>query len=130
PSDHRAASCQERWFCLATSRFAVATPSNEGLVCLDMALQKLKPIRLNHQLADLIAHSPCGLVGHAQGALQLFAADAVPRRDEKINRVKPHLQRRPRILEDRPGARIHVMPAMSARVGGTIAQLVERAVND
>src|SRR5690606_18536567 len=57
-----------------------------------------------------------------------LAAHAVARRAEQIDRVEPANQRRPRVLEDGPGGRVHMVSAMGANVGAALRQLVVRRV--
>ena len=51
------------------------------------ASRSLRPSGI--RFANLIADPPAGFVRHAQSALKLFAADAVPRRYEQVGRVDP-----------------------------------------
>ena len=50
------------------------------------------------------------------------------RRHKEVDGVEPRLQRRPRVLQDRPSARVYMRAALRARIGGTARQLVERRV--
>ena len=47
------------------------------------------------------------------------------RRNKQIDRIEPHAQRRPRVLKDRPGAGMHVRPAVRASVGRTVGETME-----
>src|SRR5437660_2068689 len=49
----------------------------------------------------------------------------MPGRDKQVDRVKPHAQRRPRILKNRARARMHVEAAMSASVCGAISETMK-----
>ncbi len=99
--------------------------ANISLIKLNMALEHFEPVRLPHKVADLLAHAPRGLVGHAKRALKFLAAHAMARRDEKIDRIEPRLQRRAAILKDRSGARINVVAAMRARKARRSGELME-----
>jgi trehalose-6-phosphatase len=73
-------------------------------------------INLAHELPDLVAHAEGALVGHAKLALQFHGRHAVPRDAEQVHGEEPVLQRRARLLERRPDARIQVVAAVLALV--------------
>ncbi len=52
----------------------------------------------------------------------------MPGRDEQIDRIEPNLQRRAGVLKNRPGSRVNVVPAVGARKGAALRELVEGAV--
>ena len=83
----------------------------------DPSHESLRPF---HELADLLAHAPRGFVGDAKRSL-------AARRDEQIDGIEPQLQRRAAALKDRPGGRVQVIPALSARERPAVRELVERA---
>jgi len=56
-------------------------------------------------------------------------AFAGARSDEKIDRIKPDLQRRPRVLKDRACCGIGVIPASGAGKCATVSHAVEHAFN-
>jgi hypothetical protein len=105
-----------------------AAPPVVSFINLDVPFEDLEAIDLIHELADLMTDAPTRLVGHADCALNFLPRDAVPRRDKQVDDVKPHLQRRAGVLEDRSGARVNVIAAMSARIGRHSGQLVERGL--
>jgi hypothetical protein len=88
-----------------------------GFVQFDMAGQQcVEAVGLLGQLPDLHAHAVGGLVGDAELALKLFAADAVARRAEEIHGIEPRNERRPRVVQDGVGSRRDLEPALRASV--------------
>ena len=69
---------------------------------------------------------PSAIVGHAKRALKLLAANAVTRRDKKIDSIKPRLQRGPAVLENGAGARIEVVAACEQEYARRLSELVKR----
>lgn len=105
-----------------------AIAANVGLVDFDMAAEPVVAVNLRHVLANLVAHAPRGLVRHSELALEFLGGDAVLRRREQVDRVEPHLERRARILEGRPGARIDVIPTILAGVSRTLFDPIEQRI--
>src|SRR5713101_8588215 len=69
-------------------------------------------VSLVHELgANQVEHAPRALVRHTDLSLQLLGRDAASRTRHHVNRVVPKVQRRGRLLEDRPDQRVNVMPA-------------------
>ncbi len=50
---------------LAKGLRAVSLAADKGLVHFHVAAESVVTVHLTHELADLVAHAPCGLVGHA-----------------------------------------------------------------
>src|SRR5207245_6573288 len=69
------------------------------------------------QRADLVEHAPRGLVGDSKLALKLLRGDSAPSAGHEEDAVEPEAQRRSRVLEDRPGHRVFIVPAELAGVG-------------
>jgi hypothetical protein len=70
-----------------------------------------------HKLAQLMAHAPSALVGHAQLALDLFGGHAMPSARHQVHGEEPLSEARPRLVKDGPSARIDMMTACLAGVG-------------
>jgi hypothetical protein len=86
------------------------------LVNLDAAFQR--PVVVSQEGPDLLEHPVRGLVGDADFALQLLRADPAAGRGHQVDRVEPKLKAHRRLVEDRPGGRVDLMPAAHAGVGG------------
>jgi hypothetical protein len=78
---------------------------------------RIELIRGAHKLADLLAHAPSRLIGHAKRALQFFAGYAVASGDKKIDRIEPRLQRGVTILKDCASAWVNVIATKGASEG-------------
>jgi hypothetical protein len=53
------------WPCRGGPCLAVLLAADVGFVDFDRTGQAVVAVHLTHELADLMAHAPCGLVGHA-----------------------------------------------------------------
>ena len=104
---------------------ANGTPADIGFVQFDNAVQRAVAINLGHVLADFVAHTPRGFVGHAQLALQFLRRYAMPRRCEKIHGIEPFLERRVGARERRADHRMNVVAAAWAGIRGHLAQAVK-----
>jgi hypothetical protein len=67
---------------------------------------------VGHDLvANLVEHSPSGLVRHAKLALQLLGRDSASSARHDVHGVEPQMQRRGRLVKDRPRCRVNVVAA-------------------
>ena len=66
-----------------------------------------------------------GLVVDADLALQLLGGDPASSARHQVDRVEPQLERRRRLVEDRPGGRVDVVPARVAVTRRAILHPVE-----
>lgn len=96
---------------------------------LDMAGQKRLHFTLVHLFADFVAHAPSGLVRHAELPLEFLAAHAVARRDEKVDRIKPDLERRPGVLKDRASGRVKMIATGGTGPRAAVAHAMKGAFN-
>ena len=79
-----------------------------GAACIGSAI-------LRHQLvANQVRHAPRRLVGDAKLPLKLLRRDAAPSAGHQVHRVEPQVQRRGRLVKDRPGRRVQVVAAAGA----------------
>src|SRR5207245_1709472 len=109
-SMHRAESHPRHRLNLAGARLA----ADVGLVHLNVAREGRGCLR--HQaIADEVEHAPRGLVAHADLSLQLLGRDSAASAGNQVDGVEPQVERRGRLVEDRPGGRMQVMAAMGAR---------------
>ena len=74
-------------------------------------------VRFVHQFANLSEHAPRALVGDSGLALNLFGRNAATGRTHQVHGVKPDSQFGARLLKDRPGQRVDVVPAGLTSVG-------------
>lgn len=77
----------------------------------------LLPVNVRHVLTDQPGHTPRGLIRHAKLALQFLGTDAVPRRREQVDRVKPQLQRGARLFKRSADRGVQVVAAPLAGIG-------------
>lgn len=89
-----------------------------------------RPVAVNraHILADHVAHAPCGFVGDAELALDLFRGNAVPRSAELKHDEKPIAKRGARAIERGASGRIDLPAAPFARVGAALGDAIEARV--
>lgn len=72
-------------------------------------------------------YAPGSLVRHAEFALKLLGRNPAAGRGHEVHPIEPRLQRRGRLLKDRPGQRVDVRAAVVARVRLALAQAMLRA---
>lgn len=104
---------------------AAPTPAHVSLVHLDHAAHRRAVVVLAEHGANLVVHPPSRLVGDSKVTLQLLRRDAAPRLRDEEHGVEPQDERVRRLVVDRPGRRVNVMPARVTTVGRVLAQLVE-----
>jgi len=109
----------------ATRTYVTRLAAHIGLISLNVAVKFVAAVNLAHVLANFVAHAPRGLVRYAKLPLQFFGGNAVPSRGEQIDRVEPHLQRRPGVLKGRTGHWGDVMAAELAGIGRAFLDAVE-----
>ncbi len=87
---------------VATALLPMPLPSpNHRFVHFDDAEEGGLEIVGAHRLADTVAEMPRGLVGHAEGALQLVGADPLLALAHEIDRGEPFPERQLGVVEDR-----------------------------
>ena len=112
-----------------TSALATRTPSADvGFIGLNVPAQRGIAVHVRHVFADLMAHAPSRLVGHAQLALKFLGGHAMALRGEQVHGVEPLLQRCVRPFEGRPDHRVNVMPARRAGISWKLLELGELAL--
>src|SRR5690349_21129201 len=75
--------------------------ADEGLIDFDFTSELLKEISILHGKPDALLHEPRGLLGDAESAVNLVAADAVLAIGFHPNADQPLVQRQRRVLHDR-----------------------------
>src|SRR5581483_3649285 len=86
-------------------------PTHERLVRLNLARQRTVVVLRHQPIADQVEHPPCGLVCHAKLTLKLLSRNPASRASHDPHRVEPQVQRRRRLMEDRPRSRIQLLRA-------------------
>jgi hypothetical protein len=81
------------------------------------------------QRANLFEHAPCGLVGDASFALNLFCGDAATSGTHEVHGVEPSLEGSGALLKDGPGQRIDMVSARLAGIGGAARNAVMLALH-
>ena len=99
-----------------------------SLISLDFAGQLGRVVLLHEVVADQVAHPPRGLVSDADLPLDRLGGHSAARTSHHVHDVEPELQRRSRLVEDRPGGGVDVMPAGIAGPGGPRGDLMELAL--
>jgi hypothetical protein len=99
-----------------------------GFVGLDRAGERTFAVVGHELVADQVEHAPCGLVRHAKLTLQLLGRDPASSASHEIHGVEPQVQRRGRLVKDRPGQRIDVVAAVVAVVGRASLHAMEAAL--
>lgn len=101
--------------CSAATLAAGLDTADERLIDLDIARQQIRR-GAAHRGAQLVTHPPRGLIRpQPQQRLKRGGADPVLRRYHQPRSLKPHGQRRPRVLEDRAGLDAHPPSAPATR---------------
>lgn len=100
----------------ATTRTG-AVPANNRLINFDLPKQGPLPVNIGNVPADMVRHTPRGLVGNAKLTLQFLRGNAMPGSGEQIDRVEPQLQRRAAVFKRRAHSRMKMMAAPLAGVG-------------
>ena len=95
----------------------LAASADVRLVNLNVTKERPFTVNVRHVLPDQIGHAPSGLVGHAKLPLQLLSGNTVAGSGEKVDGVKPQLQRRAAILEWRACRWVKVMAAGLTGIG-------------
>ena len=92
-------------------------PVATNIIFIDFHIpgQKKFPINVGHVLADELRHAPRRLVSHAKLAFKFFGRDAMPGSGEKVNGIKPQLQRCAGILKRGSDCWVQMMAAPLAR---------------
>lgn len=106
--------------CLAlgsASTYAGTITADNCFIHFHIAFERPLAINFGNVLPDKIGHAPRGLVRHAKLTLQFLRGNTMPGRGEKVDGIKPELQRSARVLERRPGGGVKMMPAPLANVG-------------
>jgi len=85
-----------------------------GLIRFDHAREKVAA--LIHQLANLMPHAPCGLVGYAKLTLQFLRANPVLAGRHQEHGEEPSAKLCAAFVEDRALAGVNLMTAIGARV--------------
>jgi hypothetical protein len=98
-----------------------------GLVRLNRAGKRPFGVVGHNLVTDQVEHAPCGLVRHTKLALQLLGRDPASSARHDVHGVEPQMQGRGRLVENRSGGRVNVMPAGVAVVSGAILDAVELA---
>lgn len=102
----------------AASASSFAPTSEVRFVHFDLAPKAADWILLviGQHGSNLLEHPPCGFVGHARLALNLFRAYPASRGSHEINGIKPSREWSRRFVKDRVGGRVNVMAAVIAGV--------------
>ena len=108
---------------------ALASPADVRFVGFHMPVQRGIAVRLGHVLADLMAHAPGRLVGHAKLSLKLLGRNTVAGSREQIKRVEPLRKRRVRPLKGRALHGADLVAAPLTAIDGALAQAVKLAVD-
>lgn len=124
---YRAAALDYARHCgLASSAMPALARSNATdvrLIGLHYSLEL--PTIVSHQLADLVRHSPCGLVGHAKLTFQFFCSDSVAAGGHEEDCEEPRHKRGAGLVEYSASSRIKLVAAPSARIRAALNNRVE-----
>jgi len=101
----------------SASATAMSATPDVGFINFNIPKQRPFVVNLRDMLADKVAHAPRRLVSHAKLTLQFLRRNAMARRGEQINGVKPQLQRRAAILKRSADSWVDVVAAPLAGVG-------------
>jgi len=105
---------------------AMRAPANIGFVKFNVTRERRIAVNARHMVTDQMRHAERGRIGDAKLALQFFRRNAVTRRGEQVDRVKPLRERCMAVLEHRADHRVDVVAAI-AGVGGLLRQLPKLA---
>src|ERR1035438_3495670 len=105
-------------FLSATSPRAFAPASVVRLVHFNLATESANrsAVFIGQHGPNLLEHAPCGFVGYASLALNLFRGDAAPGSRHEVHSVEPSCERSGRFVKYRVSGRVHGMAAMIARI--------------
>lgn len=92
----------------------VALPADIGVVHFDPAREDRLGLPLQHHLHDLLLHGPGRLVVDPKLALQFQGRDGVLPLGEQVHGLEPDREGELRALEDDPGGRAGLLPAVLA----------------
>ena len=92
----------------------VTLAAHIGIVHLDPAREDRLGLPLQHYLHDLLLHGPGGLVVDPKLALQFQGRDGVLALGEQVHGLEPDREGELRALEDGPGGRAGLLPAVLA----------------
>ena len=99
---HNAAAFSLKHSFLAVFVHIASLAADEGLVSFNFAGQLAAAVLILHSESDALKHEPCGLLSHADGAVEFVAADSVLAVGKMPHSEQPLVQADRGVLEDGP----------------------------